>query len=118
MSSTAAASVTAPPVPAGLDRLTASVVSSGTTTPVVTPFTATPFADLPVSAPSDVETAYERARAAQREWARRAVSAGRVGGPARAPARGAKREGGRRAPAGRAAPFVRLHDAVLGRREE
>jgi aldehyde dehydrogenase (NAD+)/succinate-semialdehyde dehydrogenase/glutarate-semialdehyde dehydrogenase len=85
--------VTAPPVPHGLDRLAARVVSGGRTTTVRTPFTAEPLAELPISGPDDVATAYERARAAQREWARRS-------------------------PAERAAPFVRFHDAVLDRREE
>ena len=97
MSSTAAApaaeSVTAPPVPAGLDRLTAAVVSSGATTTVTTPFTASPLVELPVSSAEDVATAYERAREAQSAWAARS-------------------------PAERAAPFVRFHDALLDRREE
>lgn len=85
--------VTAPPVPDGLERLAARVVSSGRTTTVRTPFTGEPLAELPISGPDDVATAYERARAAQREWARRS-------------------------PAERAAPFIRFHDAVLDRREE
>jgi succinate-semialdehyde dehydrogenase / glutarate-semialdehyde dehydrogenase len=87
------AAVTPPPVPPALDRLTARVVSGGRTTPVRTPFTGEPIAELPVSGPDDVATAYERAREAQRAWARRS-------------------------PAERAAPFVRFHDAVLDRREE
>ena len=97
MSSTAAVpaaeTVTAPPVPAGLDRLTAAVVSSGATTTVTTPFTASPLVELPFSSPEDVATAYERAGEAQRAWA--ALP-----------------------PAERAAPFVRFHDALLDRREE
>jgi succinate-semialdehyde dehydrogenase / glutarate-semialdehyde dehydrogenase len=97
MSSTAAApaaeSVTAPPVPADLDRLTAAVVSSGATTTVTTPFTASPLVELPVSSAEDVAIAYERAREAQRAWA--ALP-----------------------PTERAAPFIRFHDALLDRREE
>ncbi len=93
MSSTAAGNVTGPPVPAGLDRLTGRIVSSGATAPIATPFTGAPLVDLPVSGPGDVATAYERARTAQRAWARRS-------------------------PAERAAPFIRFHDAVLDRREE
>lgn len=90
---TSATGVTPPSVPDGLDRLTSSVVSGGTTTTVVTPFTATPLVELPISDASDVAAAYERARAAQAAWA--ALP-----------------------PAERAAPFVRFHDAILDRREE
>src|SRR5512146_2742398 len=97
MSATTATGVTTPPVPDRLDRLTSSVVSGavpgGTTTTVLTPFTATPLVELPVSAASDVTTAYERARAAQTSWA--ALP-----------------------PVQRAAPFLRFHDVVLDRREE
>jgi succinate-semialdehyde dehydrogenase / glutarate-semialdehyde dehydrogenase len=85
--------VTAPPVPTGLDRLGSAVVSSGATTTVVTPFTAEPLVELPVSDASDVAKAYERARAAQAAWAARP-------------------------PAERAAPFLRFYDAVIDRREE
>jgi succinate-semialdehyde dehydrogenase/glutarate-semialdehyde dehydrogenase len=85
--------VTAPPVPGDLDRLTSAIVSGGTTATVLTPFTATPLVELPISDASDVATAYERARAAQAAWA--ALP-----------------------PAERAAPFVRFHDAILDRREE
>ena len=93
MSPTTTTGVTAPPVPDGLGRLTSSVVSSGATTTVLTPFTAKPLVELPVSDPSDVAAAYERARAAQAAWAARL-------------------------PAERAAPFLRFHDAILDRREE
>jgi succinate-semialdehyde dehydrogenase / glutarate-semialdehyde dehydrogenase len=97
MSSTAAepasGSVTGPPVPAGLDRLTGRVVSSGASTTLMTPFTGEGFAELPLSAPADVATAYERARAAQADWARLS-------------------------PAERARPFLRFHDAILDRQDE
>jgi succinate-semialdehyde dehydrogenase/glutarate-semialdehyde dehydrogenase len=96
MTETAASSAEAtgvPSVPAGIERLTGRVVSSGTTTTVVTPFTGEPFAELPVSDAGDVATAYERARAAQRAWAKLT-------------------------PAERAVPFVRFHDAILDRRAE
>jgi succinate-semialdehyde dehydrogenase/glutarate-semialdehyde dehydrogenase len=97
MSSTAAApttgSVTAPAVPAVIERLTERVVSSGATTTIMTPFTGAPLVELPVSGAEDVATAYERARAAQSAWAKLS-------------------------PAERAAPFLRFHDAILDRREE
>jgi succinate-semialdehyde dehydrogenase/glutarate-semialdehyde dehydrogenase len=86
-------SVTGPPVPAGLDRLTERVVSSGATTTISTPFTGAPLVDLPISGADDVATAYERARVAQGAWA--ALS-----------------------PAERAEPFIRFHDAILDRRAE
>jgi aldehyde dehydrogenase (NAD+)/succinate-semialdehyde dehydrogenase/glutarate-semialdehyde dehydrogenase len=85
--------VATPPLPAGLERLAARVVSSGMTTTVRTPFSGDPLVELPVSDAADVATAYERARVAQRAWA--ALS-----------------------PAERAAPFVRFHDVILDRREE
>jgi succinate-semialdehyde dehydrogenase / glutarate-semialdehyde dehydrogenase len=97
MSSTAAepvaASVTGPPVPAVIERLTGRVVSSGATTSVPTPFTGAPLVELPVSSADDVATAFERARAAQTAWAKLS-------------------------PAERAVPFIRFHDAILDRREE
>jgi succinate-semialdehyde dehydrogenase/glutarate-semialdehyde dehydrogenase len=89
----AAGSVTGPPVPAVVERLTGRVVSSGATTTVATPFTGAPLVELPISSAGDVATAYARAREAQVAWA--ALS-----------------------PAERAAPFVRFHDAILNRREE
>jgi succinate-semialdehyde dehydrogenase/glutarate-semialdehyde dehydrogenase len=90
---TADASVSGPPIPDGLERLGARVVSSGTSAMVTTPFTAEPLVELPISGTADVATAYERARAAQRDWALLS-------------------------PAERAAPFIRFHDAILDRREE
>jgi succinate-semialdehyde dehydrogenase/glutarate-semialdehyde dehydrogenase len=97
MSSTAAApatgSVTGPPVPAVIERLTGRVVSSGATTAITTPFTGAPLVELPVSSAGDVATAYERARTAQSAWAKLS-------------------------PAERAAPFIRFHDAILDRRDE
>jgi aldehyde dehydrogenase (NAD+)/succinate-semialdehyde dehydrogenase/glutarate-semialdehyde dehydrogenase len=97
MSSTAPApateSVTGPPVPAAIERLTDRVVSSGATTTITTPFTGAPLVELPVSSADDVATAYARAREAQVAWAKLS-------------------------PAERAAPFIRFHDAILDRREE
>ncbi|TBO56085.1 succinate-semialdehyde dehydrogenase (NADP(+)), partial [Streptomyces kasugaensis] len=58
-----------------------------------TPFTGEKLADLPESTPADVATAFERARAAQRRWARVPV----------------KR---------RAAVLLRFHDLVLRRQAE
>ena len=91
--STTATDVTPPPVPDGLERLAARVVSSGRTTTLRTPFTGEPIIELPTSGADDVATAYERAREAQRAWAQRT-------------------------PAERAAPFIRFHDAILDRRDE
>src|SRR3569833_4067774 len=97
MSSTAAepvaGSVTGPPVPAVIERLTGRVVSSGATTSVPTPFTGAPLVELPLSSSDDVATAFERARSAQTSWAMLS-------------------------PAERAVPFIRVHDAILDRREE
>jgi len=45
------------------------VSSTGETAVTVAPFTGEPLAAVPVSSPQDVTTAFERARAAQREWA-------------------------------------------------
>lgn len=92
-SASSTAGVTPPPVPDGLDRLASSVVSSGKTITVTTPFTGAPLVELPVSDASDVATAYERARAAQAAWSALPH-------------------------AERAAPFLRFHDAILDRREE
>jgi succinate-semialdehyde dehydrogenase / glutarate-semialdehyde dehydrogenase len=89
----ATGSVTGPSVPPGLDRLTERVVSSGATTTARTPFTGAPLVELPISSAADVATAYERARAAQRDWA--ALPPGE-----------------------RAKPFIRFHNKVLNRREE
>ncbi|MGW0200726.1 succinic semialdehyde dehydrogenase [Nonomuraea sp. NPDC003201] len=69
------------------------VTSSGRTRHIIAPFTGETLAELPVSDVDDVRRAYEKARAAQDEWARRPV-------------------------AERARPFLRLHDAILDRRAE
>ncbi|MFI6596476.1 succinic semialdehyde dehydrogenase [Nonomuraea sp. NPDC050536] len=60
---------------------------------ITAPFTGDRIAELPISAADDVREAYVKARAAQAEWAAR---------PA----------------AERARPFLRLHDAILDRRDE
>ncbi len=87
------AATSGPSVPPGIDRLTGRVVSSGTTTEITQPLTGERLTDLPVSSAADVATAYERAREAQRSWAKLS-------------------------PAERARPFIRFHDAVLDRRAE
>jgi succinate-semialdehyde dehydrogenase/glutarate-semialdehyde dehydrogenase len=74
-------------------RLTSRVAASGGTVTTIEPFTGQPLATLPVSSPDDVAAAYERARAAQREWARLGV-------------------------AERTRPFLRLHDLILQRQRE
>ncbi|MEU3187089.1 succinic semialdehyde dehydrogenase [Streptomyces sp. NPDC006923] len=73
-------------------QLTHGVIGSGRTTSH-TPFTGEKLADLPESTPEDVETAFERARAAGRGWA--AVPVRR-----------------------RAAVLLRFHDLVLERQAE
>ncbi|MDA3623921.1 succinic semialdehyde dehydrogenase [Saccharopolyspora sp. WRP15-2] len=57
--------------PTLLDRLTARVAAAADAAKVTTnaPYTGGPLADLPVSTPSDVETAFARARRAQETWA-------------------------------------------------
>ncbi|HWU05365.1 MAG TPA: succinic semialdehyde dehydrogenase, partial [Streptomyces sp.] len=60
-----AADVVTPEV---IARLTRDVVGSGRTANH-SPFTGEKLADLPESAPEDVATAFERARAAQGVWA-------------------------------------------------
>ncbi|WP_067844419.1 succinic semialdehyde dehydrogenase [Nocardia lijiangensis] len=57
--------------PALLERLTARVAATADAVRVTTnaPYTGGPLADLPVSTPTDVETAFVRARAAQGAWA-------------------------------------------------
>lgn len=57
------------------------------------PFTGEALAELPLSTPADVATAYDAARAAQRRWAQRSTR-------------------------DRAAVFLRLHDLVLDRQAE
>ncbi len=76
-------------------RLASRVASSGTIAPYTTiaPFTGEPLAKLPVSSPEDVAAAYERAREAQRRWARLR-------------------------PSERVQPFLRLHDLILKRQRE
>ncbi|NUP77019.1 MAG: succinate-semialdehyde dehydrogenase (NADP(+)) [Nonomuraea sp.] len=69
------------------------VTSSGKTREITAPFTGEPLAELPISTADDVRLAYERARAAQAEWAARPAVA-------------------------RARPFLLLHDAILDRRDE
>ncbi|MEU5866802.1 succinic semialdehyde dehydrogenase [Nonomuraea sp. NPDC047529] len=69
------------------------VTSSGKTRQITAPFTGEPLAELPISTADDVRLAYERARAAQAEWAARPAAA-------------------------RARPFLLLHDAILDRRDE
>src|SRR4051794_38593359 len=99
MNATAAASAGAdaatpgPLSPEVVERLTARVVSGGATVEIAAPLTGARLATLPVTAAGDVATAYERARAAQQAWAKVA-------------------------PAERAQPFIRFHDAILDRRAE
>lgn len=69
------------------------VTSSGRTRPINAPFTGETLAELPLSDADDVRAAYERAGAAQIEWAGRSA-------------------------AERARPFLLLHDAILDRRDE
>jgi succinate-semialdehyde dehydrogenase / glutarate-semialdehyde dehydrogenase len=90
----AGARVTIPDLaPEVVDRLTSRVAAGGATVRIAAPFTGEPFATLPVSAAADVTAAYERARVAQKSWARLS-------------------------PARRAEPFLRFHDAILDRRTE
>ncbi|MCP2293960.1 succinate-semialdehyde dehydrogenase / glutarate-semialdehyde dehydrogenase [Nocardia amikacinitolerans] len=57
--------------PALIERLTARVTATADAERVTTnaPYTGAPLADLPVSTPADVETAFQRARNAQAAWA-------------------------------------------------
>ncbi|MGW1377565.1 succinic semialdehyde dehydrogenase [Streptomyces sp. NPDC002446] len=84
-----AAEVVTPEVAA---RLTRGVVGSGRTANH-TPFTGDKLADLPQSTPEDVATAFERARAAQKRWAKVPLKQ-------------------------RAAVLLRFHDLVLRRQAE
>lgn len=68
-------------------------VSTGRIQQIIAPFTGEPLAELSLAGADDVREAYRKARAAQEEWAARPV-----------------RE--------RAEPFLRMHDAILDRREE
>jgi succinate-semialdehyde dehydrogenase / glutarate-semialdehyde dehydrogenase len=76
-------------------RLTRRVVTGShpATEEVRAPFTVGVLAEIPQSTPGDVQMAFETARSAQREWARRS-------------------------PAERAAVFLRFHDLVLDRQAE
>ena len=71
----------------------AVVATSGTTVTTRAPFDGTPVAELPVSSEADVDTAFDRAREAQRAWAARPV-----------------RE--------RTRVLMRMHDLVLARQDE
>jgi succinate-semialdehyde dehydrogenase/glutarate-semialdehyde dehydrogenase len=79
--------------PAMVRRIVRRVASSGRTRRIDAPFTGAPLAEVPLSGPDDVRAAYERAAQARRAWAELPV-----------------RE--------RIQPFLRLHDAILDRREE
>ncbi|PRY00046.1 succinic semialdehyde dehydrogenase [Allonocardiopsis opalescens] len=77
-----------------LDRLRAKAAGGGAGTVTTTvPFTGEPLVELPLADAGDVAAAFERARRAQRAWARLA-------------------------PRDRVAPFVRFHDLVLRRQHE
>ncbi|MFC6884325.1 MULTISPECIES: succinic semialdehyde dehydrogenase [Actinomadura] len=77
-----------------IERLASHVASDGAETATIpTPFTGEPLATVPVSTAADVLKAYERAREAQRSWARLPVSE-------------------------RVKPFLRLSDALVDRRDE
>lgn len=99
MNATAAASgrvradVPGPLDPAIAARLTGRVVSAGATAEIAAPLTGEPLVALPVSTPDDVAAAFDRARVAQRAWAKLP-------------------------PEIRSAPFIRFHDAILDRRSE
>ncbi len=70
MTTTPAAATRHQPDRQVLAQLVGRVVSStGDTTDTAAPFTGDPLAAVPVSDPADVAVAFERARAAQREWA-------------------------------------------------
>ncbi|MEU9835476.1 succinic semialdehyde dehydrogenase [Streptosporangium sp. NPDC048047] len=79
--------------PTMVERVARQVVSSGKTQEIVAPFTGEVLAELPVSTADDVRAAHARAREAHAAWA--ALPA-----------------------AERVRPFMRLHDAILDRREE
>ncbi|MFF5258827.1 succinic semialdehyde dehydrogenase [Actinomadura viridis] len=80
-----------------IDRLTSHIVAGdgpdAATTTIPTPFTGADLATIPLSGAADVRRAHERARKAQRAWARLPVSE-------------------------RVKPFLRLADALVERREE
>ncbi|MEU7986268.1 succinic semialdehyde dehydrogenase [Streptosporangium canum] len=79
--------------PTMIERIVRQVTSSGKTQAITAPFTGEPLAELPVSTAEDVRAAHARAREAREAWAELPV-----------------RE--------RIKPFLRLHDAILDRREE
>ncbi|MEW2355151.1 succinic semialdehyde dehydrogenase [Spirillospora sp. NPDC029432] len=77
-----------------IERLTSHIVAGGgQTTTIPTPFTGEDLATVPLSSADDVRRAHERAREAQRAWARLPVSE-------------------------RVKPFLRLADALVERRAE
>ncbi|MGW0073155.1 aldehyde dehydrogenase family protein, partial [Streptosporangium sandarakinum] len=79
--------------PTMVERVARQVVSSGKTQEIIAPFTGEVLAELPISTADDVRAAHARAREARAAWA--ALPA-----------------------AERIRPFLRLHDAILDRREE
>ncbi|MBB2909506.1 aldehyde dehydrogenase (NAD+)/succinate-semialdehyde dehydrogenase/glutarate-semialdehyde dehydrogenase [Streptosporangium becharense] len=79
--------------PRMIERVVRQVTSGGKTQEIVAPFTGEVLTELPVSTAGDVRAAHAAAREAARAWAAR---------PARE----------------RVVPFLRLHDAILDRREE
>ncbi|MCT9928673.1 succinic semialdehyde dehydrogenase [Planotetraspora sp. A-T 1434] len=76
-----------------VERILKHVTSEGKTREISAPFTGELLAEVPISTAEDVRTAYAKARAVQEAWAALPV-----------------RE--------RVSPFLRLHDAILDRREE
>ncbi|MER6171172.1 succinic semialdehyde dehydrogenase [Streptosporangium sp. NPDC001681] len=79
--------------PRMIERVVPHVTSTGKTQEITAPFTGEVLAELPISTADDVRAAHAAAREAQRAWAALPV-----------------RE--------RAEPFLRLHNAILDRREE
>ncbi|MGV9778814.1 succinic semialdehyde dehydrogenase [Streptosporangium sp. NPDC003464] len=79
--------------PSMIERVVRQVTSSGKTQTITAPFTGEPLAELPVSTAEDVRAAHARAREAREAWAALPVQE-------------------------RIKPFLRLHDAILDRREE
>lgn len=80
--------------PSYVSRLTDRIIAtSGETKPAISPINLAPLAVIPQSTQADVETAFERARAAQKEWAQTSF---------------AERE----------RLLLKLHDVVLARQSE
>lgn len=80
--------------PAYVARLTDRVLAtSGTTVPLSSPLDGAPLANIPQSSAADVDEAYRRARAAQKQWVRTSLEE-------------------------RSAILLRLHDLVLDRQDE